>query len=280
MEWESPLSVVGSSREMEFRADDIIVLATKTFDTADALGELAPYVAPCTPVVCAQNGVENERLAKRYFEVVLGAYVYIMAAHLRPGVVKYYTEPSAGIFDVGPASLGHRAMEVAETVASDMGTAGFDAEARHDIMPWKYAKLLENLGNVLHAARGPTCLERPDMRHLFDEAVEEGKRCFEAASIEYLPLETARVRRSGMAPSAVEGEDFPGGSSWQSLQRQSGRIETDFFNGEIVMLGRCWGVATPVNLGLQQLGHYMIRKRLRAESMTESQVISIIRSSA
>jgi 2-dehydropantoate 2-reductase len=38
-----------------------------------------------------------------------------------------------------------------------------------------------------------------------------------------------------------------GGSTWQSLRRRTGDVETDYLNGEISLLGRRHGVPTPVN---------------------------------
>ena len=38
-----------------------------------------------------------------------------------------------------------------------------------------------------------------------------------------------------------------GGSTWQSLQRGVGAVETDYLTGEIVLLGRLHGVPTPAN---------------------------------
>ena len=48
----------------------------------------------------------------------------------------------------------------------------------------------------------------------------------------------------------------PGASSWQSLARGTGSIEADYLNGEIVLLGRLHGVATPVNAALQRLANH------------------------
>jgi 2-dehydropantoate 2-reductase len=45
----------------------------------------------------------------------------------------------------------------------------------------------------------------------------------------------------------------PGGSTWQSLARHTPTTEVDYLNGEIVLLGRTYGVPTPVNEVLQQL---------------------------
>ena len=51
----------------------------------------------------------------------------------------------------------------------------------------------------------------------------------------------------------ISGQTRPGGSSWQSLRRTTGDIETDYLNGEIVLLGRIHGVATPANELVQRL---------------------------
>jgi 2-dehydropantoate 2-reductase len=58
----------------------------------------------------------------------------------------------------------------------------------------------------------------------------------------------------------VNGEFRGGGSSWQSLARGTGTIETDYLNGEIVLLGRMHGVPTPANELMQQTAN-----RLAAE---------------
>jgi 2-dehydropantoate 2-reductase len=50
-----------------------------------------------------------------------------------------------------------------------------------------------------------------------------------------------------------------GGSSWQSLARGTGSIETDFLNGEIVMLGRLHGVPTPANAAMQRIANRLAR---------------------
>jgi 2-dehydropantoate 2-reductase len=48
-------------------------------------------------------------------------------------------------------------------------------------------------------------------------------------------------------------------------------LETDFFNGEIVMLGRLHGVPTPTNEFLQHYAARMLRGELRAGSVTTDQ---------
>ena len=49
--------------------------------------------------------------------------------------------------------------------------------------------------------------------------------------------------------------------SAQSLARALGSIETDYINGEIVMLGRAFGVATPVNEAIQRTANELANRR-------------------
>jgi 2-dehydropantoate 2-reductase len=63
-----------------------------------------------------------------------------------------------------------------------------------------------------------------------------------------------------------------GGSSWQSIARGTGDIESDFLNGEIVLLGRLHGVPTPANEALQALGNEMARAGLGPGSFSPDQV--------
>ena len=48
---------------------------------------------------------------------------------------------------------------------------------------------------------------------------------------------------------AVDGPQ----ATWQSLARGHGALETDYLNGEIALLGRLHGVATPVNQAMLAL---------------------------
>ena len=56
---------VAHPNEIEWRAGDVAILAMKTQDTEPALRELERTAGTSVPVFCAQNGVENERLASR-----------------------------------------------------------------------------------------------------------------------------------------------------------------------------------------------------------------------
>jgi 2-dehydropantoate 2-reductase len=56
-----------------------------------------------------------------------------------------------------------------------------------------------------------------------------------------------------MGIGEVDGHGHQGGSTWQSVTRGTGNVETDYLNGEIVLLGRTLGISTPYNALVQLL---------------------------
>lgn len=262
-----PLEAVESPAALKWTGDEVVVLAMKTQDTAAALRQLAAAAPPGISVVCAQNGVENERLALRWFENVYGMCVMLPATHLEPGVVDAHSTPLAGILDLGRYPAGED--EAAEAIAAALDSSGFSSKPQKEIMPWKYTKLLMNLGNALEAA----CGREARGSDLYGRARDEGIACYRAAAIDFRSTEEDRERRGDLLTlKPVEGRRRGGGSSWQSLARGTGSIEADYLNGEIVLLGRVHGVPTPVNAVLQRLAADLARRNGEPGSVPVSQV--------
>ena len=202
-----------------------------------------------------QNGVENERRALRRFPNVYGVCVMCPATHLQPGAIRAHRAPIAGILDVGRYPDGIDS--VAEALAAALVAAGFASEARPDIMRWKYAKLLLNLGNAVEAIAGPASRAGSAFRL----AWQEGVAALTAAGIDFASPDEDAARRADVVPRPSPGEPR-GGSSWQSMMRQTGNVEADYLNGEIVLLGRLHDVPTPVNALLQRLANEHARARI------------------
>jgi 2-dehydropantoate 2-reductase len=221
-------------------------------------------------VVCAQNGVANERAALRRFENTLGMLVICPATHLAPGVVEAESSPCPGIMDVGRFPGG--VDTVAEEVAAALRAATFDSRAVPDVMRWKYAKLLSNLGNAVEAVCGPQVGE------LGKVVRREGEAVLCAAGIAHAsPAEEAARRGDLISIRPIEGRKRIGSSSWQSLARAAGSIEADYLNGEIVLLGRLHEVPAPANDLLRSLANRMARERLLPGSMGEGEVLAALR---
>lgn len=245
-----PVPASASLAEVGLGPGDVIVLAVKSQDTAAVLDDLELVVPAGLPIVCIQNGVDNERAALRRFPDVYGVCVMFPAAHLEPGVVHQLAEPVPGILDVGRVPDG--VDPTAEAVAEALRAAGFAAEARPDIMAWKYRKLVMNLGNAADAVFGTDGRDADAARELRRAVTAEGEAVLSAAGIPVITRGEDRDRRgdlldiAGMAARRAELGGV-GGSTWQSLQRGQGSVETDYLTGEIVLLGRLHGVPTPAN---------------------------------
>jgi 2-dehydropantoate 2-reductase len=132
----------------------------------------------------------------------------------------------------------------AEQIAACLRSAGFSCVTDPAVMRLKYSKLLMNTGNAVQALLGAGLGSG-----LARVLREEGREVLDAAGVVYMePDELAEMcaaRRSPARP--IDGLVRPGGSSWQSLTRGVGSIETGQLNGAICRLGREHGVATPAN---------------------------------
>jgi 2-dehydropantoate 2-reductase len=258
--------VYGAASDFHLGPDDAILLCTKTQDTLGALEQLRGAGADRQPVVCLQNGVENERLALRLFPNVYGVCVMTPAVFLEPGIIRCYARPRLAILDVGRYPQGRD--RVVEGLAAAFEEAGFSSVADAAIMKQKYGKLLTNLGNVVQATLGA----HPRVGEFRDALRREGEAVLEAAGIEAGDAGLSSPRRGDMTLAPVKGEPHPGGSSWQSLARGTGTIETDYLNGEIVLLGRTAGVPTPVNECFVRVAHELVRTGARPGSVDPARI--------
>jgi 2-dehydropantoate 2-reductase len=267
-----PIPVVDSGGGLDrcgFEPDEVVVLAVKSDATVDVIDRLTAVAPASIAIVCAQNGVENERVALRSFAAVQGVCVMMPAEHLEPGVVAAHASPVPGLLDVGryPSGIDDDSWAVAEA----LGGAGFESVPRPDIMRWKYAKLLMNLGNVLEAASG----RDGAAREIASRARREARACFDAAGIAPTPGDEERARRGDrLQIGEIDGAPRGGGSTWQSVVRSTGRIETEYLNGEIVLLGRLHGVPTPVNEYLVQLGRDLVATGAPAGSVDAADLLA------
>jgi 2-dehydropantoate 2-reductase len=260
------IEVAADPAELSPGAGDIVLLTVKSHDTVAALERLAAAGADNVAVACAQNGVANERAALRRFARTYSICVMLPATHLVPGVVVAHSAPLGGSLDIGryPAGVD----ETAEIVAAALSDAGFASRARPDIARWKYAKLLRNVHNSSRALLGPPPAGAEVRRRERDEALA----VFAAAGIDYVA--DAEYDDYHRPVVNVQGHPAMLGSSVQSLARGSPRIEADYLNGEIVLLGRLHGVPTPVNALVAAMANEAARDGVAVGSLTEQQVLA------
>ena len=241
--------------KIDWREGDVALVAVKSQHSAGVLTALASAAPHDLPVVCLQNGVRNEEEALRRFPNVYGVPVQCPCVHLEPGVVEAYASPVTGILDVGryPAGVDGSVDAIVDAFRS----SGFDSRPVGDVARWKWRKLVTNLGNAVEAVCGPAARPGP----IGAMAAEEGEACLAAAGIDAVSKEEDRRRQGDLLQRRpVAGRVRPGGSTWQSLARRTHDVETDYLNGEVVLLGRAHGVPTPVNELLQHLARRLARR--------------------
>lgn len=264
------IPAVSHPGEISIGPDDVVMLAMKSQDTLEALVELSKITPVTTPIICAQNGVENERVALRFFENVYGVCVVGGSAYVDPGVVMVESGPIFGSLDIGryPSGLDARTREIADALRSSW--VMFERER---VMEWKYTKMLRNLVLAIQALCGPNVRQG----QFFDLARAEGQVCLRAAGITYIDDDSwAQARAQGPEVVMPSGGRTVGGSSWQSLARGTGSIESAYLNGEILMLARIHGIDAPANELLYELGVQAAASGQAPGTMTEADLFVML----
>jgi 2-dehydropantoate 2-reductase len=251
----SRVDVVNGISSLRFVPGDVVVLCVKSQDTAGALEEFE-NVAPSTlAVFCAQNGVANERLVSQRFPNTYGVCVMSPASYLEPGRVEVFSSPVLGVLDVGrwPTGVDDTAIELSRL----LGDAGFASIATEEIETLKWGKLLSNVLNALEVLCGPNAMRD----ELADRIRGEAVACLTAHGVDVARATSLADERSKLVNyHAIGSIRRVGSSSWQSVLRGTGNVETDYLNGEIVALGRRYGIDTPVNELLQRRANEMARE--------------------
>jgi 2-dehydropantoate 2-reductase len=234
--------------------DDLIVLTVKSQDTRDALRELRRHYRPETPIVCLQNGVRNEAAARRSFRRVYGGLNVIGAQYLTPGIVEALG-PRALAVGLYPRGRD----ETAEAVVAAANRAGLSATVNPDVMAAKWTKLIGNLHNAVFALCDLTVAatyDDPDGCALVQRLRDEATAVLRAAGVAHDPIGPVGP------PGSLPHNPVPMyGSTWMDFKRGRPRGETDYFNGEIVRLGRRHRLPTPANAAIVRLARAAVRRR-------------------
>jgi 2-dehydropantoate 2-reductase len=141
-------------------------------------------------------------------------------------------------------------------------------------MRWKYAKLLGNLAQTVEALCGR--IAGGEAIVLTERARAEGAMVLKAAGVDCAsPAEIAGLRTGKVETQPLADGEGALGSSWQSLARGTRSIEADHINGEIVLLGRTYGVLTPVNEALIRLANTSAREGLEPGGLTPARLLEL-----
>jgi 2-dehydropantoate 2-reductase len=286
-------AVTAASRPQDVRLTDrdVLVFTTKTQQLDAALQEWVdqPVHGPGDsddpigtagerlPAMTALNGVAAEEKALRYFCRVFGICVWLPAVHLEPGEVIVRSWPVSGQFHIArwPTSVDARAdTDLLTDLAETWTAAGIVVRLPDDLAPWKYNKLLSNLGNAV----GALTADAAGAADVVAAARREGESVLRKAGIEFVSFETSNAARAdGPTIRPVPGWDGrASNSTWQSLSRSTGNVETDFFNGEIVRIAHRHGSAAPVNAALARAAREAVRNGLGPSHYSAAQLTELL----
>lgn len=253
---------------------DLVLLAVKTQDVAQALRENAPFLAG-VPIVVLQNGLQAEALAATVVPAgqLISGIVALHAQYLMPGHVVLMQ--ADGLLIGRPDGPGDEAVERVRAVLDKAVPTRVSANMRGA----RWTKLIVNLNNVVPALCDVSFKQAyriPALRLLALGMMREGIVVGRRAGVRFESLpgtSVTLVRLATVLPALLAGEvaarkaakletRWPlKGSTWQSLARGRSH-EADYLNGEVVRLGRSLGVPTPLNeLALALLDQVAARGR-------------------
>jgi 2-dehydropantoate 2-reductase len=286
--FHTPVTVVTGPEHLRLTPEDVLVFATKTQQLDAALQQWVdqPVHGPdgiigsagdLLPALTALNGVVAEEKALRYFQRVFGVCVWLPAVHLEPGEVIVRSWPVVGQFHIGrwPSHCHTSADgELLDEVNTTWSAAGIQVRVVDEVAPWKYNKLLSNLGNSV----GALSADGADITEVVAALRHEGESVLQHAGIEFTSFEVSTAARvNGPTPRPVPGSDTRAtNSTWQSLSRNTGNVETDYFNGEIVRIAHQHGITAPLNATLARASREAVRNQLGPSSFSAAQLVELL----
>jgi 2-dehydropantoate 2-reductase len=255
----------------QIKPADVVFLCVKSQDTDDAMRDLHAVVND-VPIFCFQNGVRNEEIASKYFPRVYGVLVMGGGVFTQNGEVITRGDPP-GRFVIGRYPEGTD--ELAESIGAKLRNAGYEVMITPEVMPYKWGKLVGNLTNAVGAITNTTGEEADRIARA---AQNEAKEILSQAGVRWIQTTEQPLHR----PITTMKSDYgsfgkPLGSTWQSLVRQQGTVETEYLNGEIVRLAQKLGKRALINETLLRITEEMAANHELPGKYTPAQLTKILK---
>ena len=222
----------------QINADALILLTTKVTATAAALEPMAPLVHDDTIVLCLQNGLGSEEIARTALRgrgVVLRGITQFGAIFEKPGAIKYMATGYT-VIEQHPRST---------RVADILSAAGLNCRVSSNIIAEVWHKTVFNcVVNPITAMFGCEVggIAQPGLERLKQLVIDE---CVAVAATQGITFDLDFMREID--------ETFAPSRNIASMQQDllRGRLtEIDYMNGAVATLGAEQGVPCPVNRAL------------------------------
>ncbi|MEJ2598200.1 MAG: 2-dehydropantoate 2-reductase [Anaerolineales bacterium] len=243
---------------LELGPFDAGVFALKSFDTKSVLEEMVPLRNSIPPILCLQNGVENELLIADILgeDKTIAGTVTSAIARNNPGDVRLERLRGMGIVAGHPLST---------KLVAALNQAEMNARLYSYATDMKWSKMLTNLlANATSAILDMAPREIFDHPQLFRLEVSQLREALQvmaaykfqvvdlpgtpvralALAVRNLPLAIARTLLKNAVASGRGGK-MP--SFHIDLHSGRGKTEVDYLNGAVVRFGAQVKIPTPVN---------------------------------
>jgi 2-dehydropantoate 2-reductase len=237
-----------TSDAAELPACDFGIVATKAMHTEAAIAATAPaFASGCVATV--QNGIGNEEVLAGHVERVIRGTTFPAGKVLAPGRVQWDVkgDTTFGPFEPQPAPP-----EEIERLADACTRGGMPTQAVTDARGPQWRKVIFNaatnpVGALTRLTHGRVC-ERPELRRVVSELVDEGKAVAAAQGIE-LDADPEDLIDHAARPDVAYDHKA---SMLQDVEARR-PTEIDYLNGGIVRFGEEHRVRTPLNAAIWAL---------------------------
>ncbi|RJP22906.1 MAG: 2-dehydropantoate 2-reductase [Candidatus Abyssobacteria bacterium SURF_5] len=244
------IKVRATARPVELPDSDLVIIATKSYDTEKAILDVAGAVGPNTPVLTLQNGLGNVEMISRTVgsDKTIGGITSQGATLVGPGSIIH-----AGTGKTVIGTPANRPTAYLEKTKAILESAGFEPQISFNLEATIWGKLIINVGiNALTAilrVHNGRLLDFEGSRRIMRQAVEEAVAVCRAKNIQPAhenPLaqveEVCRLTARNVS------------SMLQDVVAKR-RTEIDAINGAVAWLGGGVGIDTPTNELLTLLVH-------------------------
>ena len=259
---QNPRVVTSMAEAVAAGPFEVAIFALKAYDTAAALEAIQPYADKIPPLLCLQNGVENEAAISEVLgkeKVIAGS---VTSAVGRRGVGNIVVERQRGVGIAG----GH---PLSAQICAAMNEAGLNATLFNSASDLKWSKMLTNL--LANASSAILNMSPEDIyahAGLYRIEVGQIRECLavmKAQGIHPVDLPRTPVRAlvwgaalprsltqlvGARAIGKSRGNKMP--SFHIDLYNNARHSEVVFLNGAVVRFGDRFGITTPVNCFLTQ----------------------------
>ena len=242
---------------------DIALFALKSFDTEVVLSKLAKFADKIPPILCLQNGVENEEKIAKFLgdKQVIPATVTSAIGKINPGHIMLEKFRGIGISSQHPLS---------ETLYHALNQANLNAQLFDHPLAMKWSKMLTNLvsnaTSAILALPPGNIFSNPKLFDIEMAQLNETLAVMNASDIPVVDLPGTPVRLLALAVTNIphfisrpllkkaviggRGDKMP--SFYIDMQMGRAQIEVDYLNGAVVRKGNQLKISTPVNSFLTQ----------------------------